>query len=157
MDMLTERIQLMNNINFIITLYSFKSKRKNLFELINNNKFNELNTSIPSLVYYFGIDRFIIISPVESHNLVNTESRAKLIFSGISIAAHKSSCQIPIFVQLHEHNRNMYAGYCMQNSLKINFEMVHLNYTPPQYADLSGLLEIYKSKFLLLLIIISYI
>ena len=40
----------------------------------------------------------------------------------------------------------MFIGICEGTFLKKQFQIIHFNYTPSQYAYLSGLLEIFKSK-----------
>jgi hypothetical protein len=51
-----------------------------------------------------------------------------------------------MFVQINSPLRNMFVGLCEGSALKTYFQIVHFNYTPPQYAFLPGLMEIYKSK-----------
>jgi hypothetical protein len=51
-----------------------------------------------------------------------------------------------MFVQVNSNMREMYVGICEGSALKTHFQIVHFNYTPPQYSHLSGLLEIFKSK-----------
>ncbi len=53
---------------------------------------------------------------------------------------------IPIFVQVQSSQRNMYIGLCEGSALKTHFQIIHFNYIPSQYANLSGLLDIFKSK-----------
>lgn len=53
---------------------------------------------------------------------------------------------IPIFVRVHAKQREMFIGICEGTFLKTQFQIIHFNYTPSQYAYLSGLLEIFKSK-----------
>lgn len=56
------------------------------------------------------------------------------------------SSLIPIFVRVHAKQREMFIGICEGTFLKTQFQIIHFNYTPSQYAYLSGLLEIFKSK-----------
>ncbi len=51
-----------------------------------------------------------------------------------------------MFVRVHSKQRDMFVGICEGSFLKTQFQIIHFNYTPPQYAYLSGLLEIFKSK-----------
>lgn len=51
-----------------------------------------------------------------------------------------------MFIQVNSPQREMYLGLCEGSALKTNFQIVHFNYTPVQYAFLPGLMEIYKSK-----------
>ena len=42
----------------------------------------------------------------------------------------------------------MYVGVCEGGGggVRTNFDMVHLHHPPPQFAHLSGLLDLFKSK-----------
>ena len=40
----------------------------------------------------------------------------------------------------------MYVGMCEGGGVRVNFDMVHLRYTPQPFSHLSGLLEQFKSK-----------
>ncbi|RXN00181.1 Rab3 GTPase-activating protein catalytic subunit [Acipenser ruthenus] len=54
--------------------------------------------------------------------------------------------QVPLFVQIQQKWRRMYAGECQGPGVRTDFEMVHLRKVPNQYNHLSGLLDIFKSK-----------
>lgn len=51
-----------------------------------------------------------------------------------------------MFVQVQQKWRRMYAGECQGPGVRTDFEMVHLRRVPSQYTRLSGLLDIFKSK-----------
>uniref|UniRef100_A0A8C3A1K4 Rab3 GTPase-activating protein catalytic subunit n=1 Tax=Cyclopterus lumpus TaxID=8103 RepID=A0A8C3A1K4_CYCLU len=64
-------------------------------------------------------------------------------------ACSSASCalsQVPIFVQIQQKWRRVYAGECQGPGVRTDFEMVHLRKVPSQYNHLSGLLDIFKSK-----------
>lgn len=54
--------------------------------------------------------------------------------------------QVPMFVQIQQKWRRMYAGECQGLGVRTDFEMVHLRKVPRQYNHLAGLLDIFKSK-----------
>ncbi|CAF0883999.1 unnamed protein product [Brachionus calyciflorus] len=123
---------------------------KSMADLLNKtNDFQNVTSSqtiTPSIAYWYGLCRFLVISPTRNNSFIDTESRANVILSSISIAINNTGCLIPIFVQVNSINRDMYLGLCEGSALKTHFQIVHFNYTPPQYSFLPGLLEIFKSK-----------
>ncbi|KAM8858128.1 rab3 GTPase-activating protein catalytic subunit [Synchiropus picturatus] len=98
------------------------------------------------LVRWFGIRRFVVISPGTSCEAIVSESKCNLLLSSVSVALANSGCQVPIFVQIQQKWRRMYAGQCQGPGVCTDFEMVHLRKVPSQYNHLSGLLDIFKSK-----------
>ena len=105
---------------------------------------NQLNS--PLIAYWYGLCKFVVITPTRSSNYIDTESRANLVLSSVSVAINNSGCHIPILVQVNSSNREMYIGLCEGSALKTHFQIVEFNYTPPQYSYLSGLLDVFKSK-----------
>ncbi|XP_061782570.1 rab3 GTPase-activating protein catalytic subunit [Nerophis lumbriciformis] len=98
------------------------------------------------LVRWYGIREFVVISPGTNVEAIISESKCNLLLSSISISLGNSGCQVPMFVQIQQKWRRMYAGECQGPSVRTEFEMVHLRKVPSQYNHLSGLLDIFKSK-----------
>nr|XP_019938363.1 PREDICTED: rab3 GTPase-activating protein catalytic subunit [Paralichthys olivaceus] len=98
------------------------------------------------LVRWYGIREFVVITPGTNCEAIVSESKCNLLFSSISISLANSGCQVPIFVQIQQKWRRMYAGECQGPGVRTDFEMVHLRKVPSQYNHLSGLLDIFKSK-----------
>ncbi|KAM9850623.1 rab3 GTPase-activating protein catalytic subunit [Aulostomus maculatus] len=98
------------------------------------------------LVRWFGIREFVVVSPGSNCEAIISESKCNLLLSSISIALANSGCQVPVFVQIQQKWRRMYAGECQGPGVRTDFEMVHLRKVPSQYNHLSGLLDIFKSK-----------
>lgn len=73
----------------------------------------------------------------------NTSSIELLIFLPICVWVRS---QVPLFVQVQQKWRKMFAGECQGPGVRTDFEMVHLKKAPSQYNHLSGLLDIFKSK-----------
>lgn len=98
------------------------------------------------LVRWYGLRDFIIIHPSTNNEAITNEDKAKLLLSSICIAINNTNCSIPIFIQLLQQHEKFYMGICEGGGFRMNFEMVHLHRTLPQYNHLSGLLNIYRSK-----------
>uniref|UniRef100_A0A671VNB0 Rab3 GTPase-activating protein catalytic subunit n=1 Tax=Sparus aurata TaxID=8175 RepID=A0A671VNB0_SPAAU len=94
----------------------------------------------------YGIREFVVISPGTNCEAIISESKCNLLLSSISISLANSGCQVPMFVQIQQKWRRMYAGECQGPGVRTDFEMVHLRKVPSQYNHLSGLLDIFKSK-----------
>ncbi|XP_062269956.1 rab3 GTPase-activating protein catalytic subunit isoform X1 [Platichthys flesus] len=98
------------------------------------------------LVRWYGIREFVVITPGTNCEAIVSESKCNLLLSSIAISLANSGCQVPIFVQIQQKWRRMYAGECQGPGVRTDFEMVHLRKVPSQYNHLSGLLDIFKSK-----------
>ncbi|XP_025765611.1 rab3 GTPase-activating protein catalytic subunit isoform X3 [Oreochromis niloticus] len=98
------------------------------------------------LVRWYGIREFVVITPGTNCEAIISESKCNLLLSSISISLANSGCQVPMFVQIQQKWRRMYAGECKGPGVRTDFEIVHLRRAPVQYNHLSGLLDIFKSK-----------
>ncbi|XP_046902432.1 rab3 GTPase-activating protein catalytic subunit isoform X1 [Hypomesus transpacificus] len=98
------------------------------------------------LVRWYGMREFVVISPGANCEAIISESKCNLLFSSISISLANTGCQVPVFVQIQQKWRRMYAGECQGPGVRTDFEMVHLRKVPNQYNHLAGLLDIFKSK-----------
>nr|XP_020464557.1 rab3 GTPase-activating protein catalytic subunit isoform X2 [Monopterus albus] len=98
------------------------------------------------LVRWYGIREFVVISPGTNCEAIISESKCNLLLSSLSISLANTGCQVPMFVQIQQKWRRMYAGECQGPGVRTDFEMVHLRKVPSQYNHLSGLLDIFKSK-----------
>ncbi|XP_068161266.1 rab3 GTPase-activating protein catalytic subunit [Antennarius striatus] len=109
-----------------------------------------MNNDFPArahcLVRWYGLREFVVIVPGTNCEAIISESKCSLLLSSISISLANSGCQVPIFVQIQQKWRRMYAGECQGPGVRTDFEMVHLRKVPNQYNHLSGLLDIFKSK-----------
>ncbi|KAK3568274.1 hypothetical protein QTP86_002770 [Hemibagrus guttatus] len=98
------------------------------------------------LVRWYGVREFVVISPGANCEAIISESKCNLLLSSVSIALGNTGCQVPLFVQIQQKWRKMYAGECQGPGVRTDFEMVHLRKVPSQYNHLSGLLDIFKAK-----------
>ncbi|XP_064182780.1 rab3 GTPase-activating protein catalytic subunit [Anguilla rostrata] len=98
------------------------------------------------LVRWYGVREFVVISPGANCEAIISESKCNLLLSSVSISLANTGCQVPVFVQIQQKWRRMYAGECQGPGVRTDFEMVHLRKVPSQYNHLSGLLDIFKSK-----------
>ncbi|XP_034717220.1 rab3 GTPase-activating protein catalytic subunit isoform X2 [Etheostoma cragini] len=94
----------------------------------------------------YGIREFVVISPGTNCEAIISESKCNLLLSSVSISLANSGCQVPMFVQIQQKWRRVYAGECQGPGVRTDFEMVQLRKVPSQYNHLSGLLDIFKSK-----------
>uniref|UniRef100_A0A8C6NZ39 Rab3 GTPase-activating protein catalytic subunit n=1 Tax=Nothobranchius furzeri TaxID=105023 RepID=A0A8C6NZ39_NOTFU len=98
------------------------------------------------MIRWYGIQEFVVITPGTNSEAVISESKCNLLLSSVSISLANSGCQIPMFVQIQQKWRRIYAGECHGPGVRTSFEMVQLRKVPSQYNHLSGLLDIFKSK-----------
>ncbi|XP_041830042.1 rab3 GTPase-activating protein catalytic subunit isoform X2 [Melanotaenia boesemani] len=98
------------------------------------------------LVRWYGIREFVVISPGANCEAIISESKCNLLLSSVSISLANSGCQVPMFVQIQQKWRRIYAGECQGPGVRTDFEIVQLRKVPSQYNHLSGLLDIFKSK-----------
>ncbi|XP_056611147.1 rab3 GTPase-activating protein catalytic subunit isoform X2 [Triplophysa dalaica] len=98
------------------------------------------------LVRWYGLREFVVISPGANCEAIISESKCNLLLSSVSIALTNTGCQVPLFVQIQQKWRRMYAGECQGPGARTDFEMVHLRKVPSQYNHLSGLLDVFKNK-----------
>uniref|UniRef100_A0A3Q2EFP5 Rab3 GTPase-activating protein catalytic subunit n=1 Tax=Cyprinodon variegatus TaxID=28743 RepID=A0A3Q2EFP5_CYPVA len=98
------------------------------------------------LVRWFGLREFVVISPGANCEAIISESKCNLLLSSVSMSLTNSGCQVPMFVQIQQKWRRIYAGECQGPGVRTDFEIVHLRKVPSQYNHLSGLLDIFKSK-----------
>ncbi|KAF3854074.1 hypothetical protein F7725_014762 [Dissostichus mawsoni] len=64
------------------------------------------------LVRWYGIREFVVITPGTNCEAIISESKCNLLHSSVSIALANSGCQVPIFVQIQQKWRRVYAGEC---------------------------------------------
>lgn len=98
------------------------------------------------LVRWYGLREFLVITPGANCEAIISESKCSLLLSSVSMCLSNSGCQVPMFVQVQQKWRRMYAGECQGPGVRTDFEMVHLRRVPSQYTRLSGLLDVFKSK-----------
>lgn len=96
------------------------------------------------LARWYGLREFVVIVPVK-HSITN-QSQIKILSSSIHIAVSESSCDVPVFVQVLDKVQNVFLGVCDVGSLRISFDIVHLNVTPATCRFLPGLLGVFKGK-----------
>ncbi|XP_068610477.1 rab3 GTPase-activating protein catalytic subunit [Brachionichthys hirsutus] len=107
---------------------------------------NDFPARAHCLVRWYGLREFVVVAPGTNCEAIISESKCSLLHSSISISLANSGCQVPMFVQIQQKWRRMYAGECQGAGVRTDFEMVHLRKVPNQYNHLSGLLDIFKSK-----------
>ncbi|XP_055548685.1 rab3 GTPase-activating protein catalytic subunit isoform X2 [Wyeomyia smithii] len=96
------------------------------------------------LAQWYGLREFVVVVPVKQS--ITNESQIRILMSSIHIAVSESSCDVPVFVQVLEKVQNVFLGVCESDSVKLLFDIVHLNIIPPTCKYLSGLLDVFKGK-----------
>lgn len=59
--------------------------RTNDFQAVSINQ-----THTPSLAYWFGLSKFVVLTPTRANSFIDSESRAKVILSSISVAINNT-------------------------------------------------------------------
>uniref|UniRef100_A0A3B3CJN1 Rab3 GTPase-activating protein catalytic subunit n=1 Tax=Oryzias melastigma TaxID=30732 RepID=A0A3B3CJN1_ORYME len=156
------------DFKFLITHYFLKKELKNddeqekqLFSLLESKitspllirsmqdllcMQNDFPPRAHCLVRWYGLQEFVVITPATNSEAIISESKCNLLLSSVSISLSNSGCQVPVFVQIQQKWRRIYAGECQGPGVRTDFEIVHLRRVPSQYNHLSGLLDIFKSK-----------
>jgi len=107
---------------------------------------NDFPSRAHCLVRWFGLRRFLVLSPSADQNCISSESRANMLLSSAAIALQNTACHVPIFIQVQKQWRRLYTGHQEMPGFRTAFEMVQLKNTPAQYSHLAGLLDVFKSK-----------
>lgn len=105
------------------------------------------STTHTCLSQWYGLDEFMVISPVKNVG-VTTESRIKILLSSIYVVSSNLNFGIPIFIQIQEKWQECYLGVYEGERIRTNFEMVHLKRGPPHCQYLTGLLDLFKTKIM---------
>uniref|UniRef100_A0A3P9L0P4 Rab3 GTPase-activating protein catalytic subunit n=1 Tax=Oryzias latipes TaxID=8090 RepID=A0A3P9L0P4_ORYLA len=147
------------DFKFLITHYLLKKESKN-----NEEQEQQAEDALPAamqdllcmqndfpprahcLVRWYGLQEFVVITPATNSEAIISESKCNLLLSSVSISLSNSGCQVPVFVQIQQKWRRIYAGECQGPGVRTDFEIAHLRRVPSQYNHLSGLLDIFKSK-----------
>ena len=69
-----------------------------------------------------------------------------MVLSTVTVAMNNTGCQLPIFVQVMEKEKSMFAGVGLSSTVKTNYDMIVLSKKPPHCNHLTGLLGMFKSK-----------
>ncbi|CAG5116376.1 unnamed protein product [Candidula unifasciata] len=108
------------------------------------------DNDFPSRAHYlcrwYGLQEFFTLTPVSEKQLIEGESKARLLLSSASIAFGNSNCGIPVFIQVLSKWRKLFTGTGLVPGATTEFEMSHLRRFPAQYCHLAGLLDVFKSK-----------
>ncbi|CAL1547182.1 unnamed protein product [Lymnaea stagnalis] len=140
-----------------VTASNVNSKKEEVEELDEDHKtptvfFDLMNfeNDFPSrshfLCRWYGLQEFFTLTPVSEKQLIEGESKTKLLLSSASIAFGNSNCSIPVFIQLQQKWRKLFTGTSLVRGASIEFEMSHLRRLPSQFCHLAGLLDVFKSK-----------
>ncbi|XP_052812233.1 rab3 GTPase-activating protein catalytic subunit-like isoform X2 [Mya arenaria] len=110
------------------------------------NMDNDFPSRAHCVCRWYGVQDFVTLVPAGNTEAVLGESRMKILVSSVNIALSDAGCIVPVFVQIHQKWRRLYQGTCILPGSSVEFGMVHLKRTPPQYNHLAGLLDVFKAK-----------
>ncbi|XP_065886522.1 rab3 GTPase-activating protein catalytic subunit-like isoform X3 [Dysidea avara] len=113
-------------------------------QLINTNQ--KFPIRAHHLTRWYGVNSFVVLSPVTGNDELTSQAQAKLMLSSVAIAIKNTGCNLPIFVQLRERWRQLYQGWCEAGSMQCIYEMAHLKHIPTNLGHLAGLLDLFKAK-----------
>ncbi|XP_052237519.1 rab3 GTPase-activating protein catalytic subunit-like isoform X2 [Dreissena polymorpha] len=110
----------------------------------------DMDNDFPSRAHcicrWYGLQDFVTLTPASNVGAVLGESKLKILLSSVNIALTDAGCCVPVFIQIHQKWRRLYQGVCVLPGSSVEFGMVHLQRTPPQYNHLAGLLDVFKAK-----------
>ncbi|XP_058815119.1 rab3 GTPase-activating protein catalytic subunit-like isoform X2 [Topomyia yanbarensis] len=104
----------------------------------------KVDGQLHSLAQWYGLREFVVVVPVKGS--ITNESQIRILMSSIHIAVAESNCDVPVFVQALDKVQNVFLGVCESGSIRLSFDIVHLNIIPPTCKYLSGLLDVFKGK-----------
>ncbi|XP_068752396.1 rab3 GTPase-activating protein catalytic subunit-like isoform X2 [Montipora capricornis] len=157
----SERIYF-GNVKFVVSYHHLRTRKKSLGN--KTKQIEDLEDCLPNVMMemfdmefdfpprthclsrWYGLKEFLVISPAEDGDAVDSESKCHLLLSSIGIAATNSKCTIPMFAHILQQWRRIYYGLCIGGGFRTTFQISHLRHIPSQYRHLAGLLEIFKEK-----------
>ncbi|KAL1490569.1 hypothetical protein ABEB36_013239 [Hypothenemus hampei] len=153
-DIKSEKLIYMDH-NFDFTLYKRTAKECSMsenkpkhvleeyydFTLENSNSQDAL-----CLFDWYGLNEFIVCSTAGRIEATNNESKTKILLSALTVLVNNMNLDIPAFVQIQEKWQKVYCGVYCSNGIRTNFDIVHLKRGPHYCQNLTGLLQLFKSK-----------
>ncbi|KAK9028970.1 hypothetical protein V6N11_026100 [Hibiscus sabdariffa] len=119
------------------------------FEVSNNGKTADWNSTLHDLHLCFGVKEFLVISPQSASGVVLDAPEATKLLSTVSIALSNCSSLWPAFVPVHDPSRQSYIGIQnMGTNFTRRFEADRIgSQVPIKFMHLEGLYELFVSKF----------
>ncbi|XP_030764613.1 rab3 GTPase-activating protein catalytic subunit-like [Sitophilus oryzae] len=100
------------------------------------------------LANWYGLSEFIVLGPAGDGGNINNESKVKILLSSVCVLISNSNLDVPVFIQIREKWQKLYLGIYEANSIRTNFDMVHLKKSPHYCQYLNGILDVFKSKIM---------
>lgn len=142
------RAKIVNDENENVKQDKYKKSQAHVDLMSLNNSFciNDYTTSdkIHPLAVWYGLREFVVIKPIE--HAISNESQCRVLLSSACITVAESNTEIPVFVQIMQYDLNVFLGVCESPGIRINFDIIALETTPPTCKYLSGLLSMFKGK-----------
>ncbi|KHJ96506.1 hypothetical protein OESDEN_03530 [Oesophagostomum dentatum] len=93
----------------------------------------------------FGVPEYILVSPADQvDDAIMTEDQKNLVISAFRVAQHSVDCEVPMFIQFGNIDRQLFFGTACNKSLVTHFGGSHLRKGQIRHTHLSGLLELFK-------------
>eukprot|EP00002_Diphylleia_rotans_P014434 TRINITY_DN2813_c0_g1_i3.p1 TRINITY_DN2813_c0_g1~~TRINITY_DN2813_c0_g1_i3.p1 ORF type:complete len:855 (-),score=168.53 TRINITY_DN2813_c0_g1_i3:344-2908(-) len=94
--------------------------------------------------HYFGLDRFIILSPASGTDAEPDD--VCLLLSSLRIALSNIQCEIPCFVPVRDVSNKSFVGYASCGAYSTRFEADSSYSAPPSLTHLSGLTDLLVTR-----------
>lgn len=96
------------------------------------------------LAKWYGLRRFLLVE--QTHGYISNANDCSFFLSSASVVAAETNSTVPIFIPVFNPSWNFFLGVWVDQSIRINFDVVALENGPPSCKYLSGLLMIFKEK-----------
>jgi len=105
------------------------------------------STPVHPVTAWFGITDFLVVNPADSRYSARiSPSEAQMVASALAVAVATTRCAIPAFTQLDTGVHTNYRGCAVAAGMHTAFTSASTASVPRAYANLSGLLTLFRSK-----------
>ncbi|CAD5220148.1 unnamed protein product [Bursaphelenchus okinawaensis] len=94
----------------------------------------------------YGVFEHIVISARGYEGLICNSNLLHEFQSAVLVASSNVDCEIPIFINYGEENRNAYIGVCQNKSVRTRYEGFELHKYYVKYGYFQGLYDMFKDK-----------
>jgi Rab3 GTPase-activating protein catalytic subunit len=122
---------------------------KNDYEVLNSPK----PPSLHPIAVFYGLRDFVVIR--SKRKSLTDVNQIKLLQSSLSLAINDS--KVPVFIQVLYKEQEVFLGMYESGEFRLSFDVVHLRQPPPSCKYLSGLLDMFKGKNLIILFQMNFI
>ena len=100
------------------------------------------------LAAWFGLAEFIVVTPADDGKYAAriSPSEAKMVASALAVAVATTRCAVPVFTQVNDGAHTNFIGCATAAGMHTSFTSGSAAAVPRAYADLSGLIKLFRSK-----------